>query len=362
MLLQKFKAAKKSLGNLDAETAGELIATAADIVLIVDKRGVIRDVAFGSEDLATDIPADLIGRSWPDMVTLESRLKVEALLRDAMSKSERRWRQVNHPAARGADVPILFSAVLVGNEGRIVAMGRDLRVLETLQQRLLNVEQFVDREISRLRHAETRYRLLLQITSDAILIVNSATGKITEANPAASQMLGASVRRLVGRSFAAGFNAQGSREIEALLAAARATGRAEEVLAKLTVTGLELGVSAALFRQDDASHFLVRLRTAGDLGAAARVVLTPAHSRLLEVLEASPDGLIVTSPDGEILTTNRAFLDLAQLATVEQARGQPLERWLGRQGADDVEVAAGDVVDALARDGGRVLAAVAHAG
>src|ERR1039457_5976162 len=34
----------------------------------------------------------------------------------------------------------------------------------------------------------------------------------------------------------------------------------------------------------------------------------------------------------------------------------------GRQGADDVEVAAGDVVDALARDGDRVLAAVVRAG
>ena len=38
--------------------------------------------------------------------------------------------------------------------------------------------------------------------------------------------------------------------------------------------------------------------------------------------------------DRRILTANPAFLDLAQLATEEQARGEPLERWVGRPGVD----------------------------
>jgi transcriptional regulator PpsR len=333
-LLKKFRTAKKSLGNLDAEAAGELIAAAADIVLIVDKKGVIRDVAFGSDDLSTDIPGEWLGRSWSDTVTIESRPKVEALLQDAASKAERRWRQVNHPAARGADVPILYSAMQVGTEGRVIAMGRDLRAIETLQQRLMNVEQSTEKEFSRLRHAETRYRLLFQIASEAVLIVDSSTGKVTEANPAASQILGASTRRLVGRSFPEGFDERGGRGIEALLAAVRTIGRGEEVRASLAASGREFAVSASLFRQHDASHFLVCLRPIGGDTPAVDVVPTPAQSRLLEVLEGSPDGLVVTSPDGKILTANRAFLDLAQLATAEQVRGQPLDRWLGRQGVD----------------------------
>ena len=42
---KKFKTAKKSLSNLEAEAAGELLVAAADIVLIIDKKGVIRDGA-----------------------------------------------------------------------------------------------------------------------------------------------------------------------------------------------------------------------------------------------------------------------------------------------------------------------------
>jgi len=38
--------------------------------------------------------------------------------------------------------------------------------------------------------------------------------------------------------------------------------------------------------------------------------------------------------DGHILTANTAFLDVAQLSSQAQARGQPLENWLGRSGVD----------------------------
>ena len=44
---------------------------------------------------------------------------------------------------------------------------------------------------------------------------------------------------------------------------------------------------------------------------------------------ACPDGFVVTGLDGRILTANAAFLDLAEFASEEQARGESLERWLG---------------------------------
>ena len=44
--------------------------------------------------------------------------------------------------------------------------------------------------------------------------------------------------------------------------------------------------------------------------------------------------------DGRVVTANAAFLEMAQLTTEDQARGENLDRWLGRQGVDvDVLVA-----------------------
>jgi transcriptional regulator PpsR len=332
LILRKFKAPKKSLGNLDAESAGELLTAATDVVLIVDRKGVIRDVAFGSDDLLKDVRGDWLNTPWEDTVAADSRSKIKAMLEDAEGEGDARWRQVNHPANSGPDVPILYRARRLGADGRVMALGRDLRGIETLQQRLMDVEQSMEREYSRMRHAETRYRLLFQIASEAVLIVDAETRKVVDANPAALQIVGSATRRLVGRTFPEGFDPAGQRTIEALLAGVLATGRAEDAHATLRSPEREFLVSASLFRQNDSSHFLVQIRPVGAESTTPEP--TVAQSRLLEVLESSPDGLVVTTVEGEVLTANRAFLDLVQLATAEQVRGEPLDRWLGRPGVD----------------------------
>ena len=323
-----------SLGDLDAEAAAALVAVSADVTLIVDADGVIRDLAFGSEDLAGAGLNRLRDQRWVDTVTVESRPKVEALLRDAGTASATGWRQVNHPSPDGPDIPVLYSAMRVGHDGRIVAVGRDLRALAALQQRLLDAQQSMERDYSRLRHVETRYRLLFQMTSEPVLILDAATQKVIEANPAAARLFGADASRLVGHAFPAPglFDAEGGHALEALLATVRSSGRGENVQVRLAPGGARFTASATLFRQDSSALLLVRLAPLS--GAAGGTTISDTRWQMLKVAEHSPDGFVVIGPDGRILAANPAFLDLAQLATEEQARGEPLERWLGRPGVD----------------------------
>ena len=330
--MKSFKSPRKSLGGLDAETAAGLIAAAADVALVLDRKGVIKDIAFGSDELSREVDGEWTGQPWLETVTTDSRPKIEALLKDAASNAGLRWRQLNHSSSRGASVPVMYSAIRLGDDGRVLALGRDLRALSTLQQRLIAAEQSIERDYSRLRHAEMRYRLLFQVSSEPVLVVDAATQRVVDSNPAAAQLLGEGAKRLVGRSFPEGFDAPGTKSINALLATVRATGRAEDLRARLVDGQREFLVSASLFRQDNASHFLVRLSPVH--ADASSLALPRAKSRLLEVVEGLPDGVVVTGVDGRILTANRAFLDLAQLATEEQARNQSLERWLGRPGVD----------------------------
>jgi transcriptional regulator PpsR len=329
-----FRAPKRTLGDLDAEIAAQLIAAAADIALIIDAKGVIRDVAFGSDELAEEGFDSWVGRQWVDTVTTESRPKIEELLQDAASKAPLRWRQVTHPSKHGA-VPVRYSTVQIGKSGRLVAVGRDLRTVAALQQRLVDAQQSMEREYSRLRHAETRYRLLFQIASQPILIVDANSLRVVEANPAAAQLLNKNIKRLAGRSFPELFDADSAKAIQAQLAAVRATGRADDVTARLTEGKQEALVGASLFRQESVSHFLVRLSPV-QVGQAL-----PKSTKLFSVVESLPDGFVVTDLDRRILTANPAFLDLAELASEEQARGESLDRWVGRPGVDlDALIAA----------------------
>ncbi len=331
--MKSFESPKRTVGSLSADTASRLIMASADVALIVGDEGIIRDIGFGSEDFVQEGYAKWVGRSWSDTVTSESKVKVEEMLRDAAAQGAPRWRQVNHPSLRGPDVPFMYSAVQLGAGGPVLALGRDMRAVAALEQRLLAVQQSMERDYRKLRHVETRFRLLFQMVSEAVLIVDAATQKTLEANTAASRLLGESEKRIVGRVFPEGFQSEGAGSISRLLAAVQASGHADEVKARTMEGDRELVVSASFFRQDSFGLFLVRLASAR-AGACGPESQSGAKAALLAVMEHAPDGLVVTDVDGRIFTANEAFLDLAELASEVQARGQSLERWLGRPGVD----------------------------
>lgn len=327
-----FQAPERSFGGLSPSAAASLIAAAADVALVVDGKGVIRDVSVGSDEVAPDGYRKWVGRSWAETVTVESRPKVAELLSDAAKKRARRWRHINHPSTRGADVPVLYSAVSLGSDGGVIAIGRDLRSVATLQQQLVDAQQSMERDYSRLRHLETRYRLLFQMGSEAVLIVDATTQRVLEANPAAAKLIGESGKRLIGRVFTDCFTVRSRAAVAAMLGRVPAAGRSEEVEAKLAGGQYELTVSAALFRQDNSTLFLIRLTLPHTNPAGAGI--NAERSMLLKALESVPDGFVVTDVEGRILSANTAFLEMTQLTNAEQLRGQSLDRWLGRTGID----------------------------
>jgi transcriptional regulator PpsR len=330
-MVMSYAADPDVLAGVDADVAVALIAAAADVALFVDGAGVIRNVTIGSEDLKLDGSTRWVGQPWSSTVTVESRPKVAALLADAAAHAARKWRHINHPSAGGADVPILYSAIKVGGDGGMVAFGRDLRALATLQQRLVAAQQAMERDYLRLRHMETRYRLLFDMASEAVLVVNADTMMITEANPAAAEVIGQSAKALVGRSLLESFEESSRPAVSSALAGVRASGRPNEIRARLAGGSWELGVAASLFRQETGSLFLVRLSPVKADGAAHS---GDPRSLLLQTLASIPDGFVVTDVAGRILAANMAFVEMTQLAAREQVEGESMERWLGRAGVD----------------------------
>lgn len=326
------------LADLGADTAATLIAAAADVVLIIDEAGVIRDMAFGSDELRSHGYGEWMGKPWAQTVTVESRPKVEDMLREAADGSSTRWRHVNHPSADGADLPLSYSVVPMRRNGETgspraghaVVFGRDLRAQVALQQRLVSAQLSMERDYWRLRHVETRYRLLFQVASEAVLILDASTEKLEEANPAAYKLLGEAPRR-AGWTMAESLDAPSNIALQQLFAGLRANGRSEPLAVRLTASDEPVMLSASLFRQENTSHLLLRLSSTDQSTPAPE---TNANQRLIQVIESAPDAFAVTDPEGRVLSVNRAFLELAQLANEDLARGQSLEKWLGRTGVD----------------------------
>jgi transcriptional regulator PpsR len=331
--VQVFKSPKESLGDLGALSAAKLIAAATDVAIVVDRQGVVRDVAFNKEELSLELDGHgrWLGAKFVDIVTPETRAKVDELLADATTRASSSWRQVNHASPGGEDIPVLYCAINIGRDDRLVVVGRDLRPLAVMQQRLINAQQSMERDYVRLRHAETRYRLLFQVSSEAVMIIDAGTDAILDANPAALALLDESAPRLLKSGFPGHFDAVGAVQVERLLAEVRATGRDGSVRARLANGERECGVAASLFRQEHASLFLVRLSSQPSRPESSALKAT---ALLLKYFDAAPDGLVITGFDGRIVKANLAFLEMAQLNSAEQLRGELLDRWLGRAGVD----------------------------
>jgi len=213
--VKTFLAPRNSLGDLDADAAASLVSAAADMALVVDEQGVIRDIAFSNPELSKALGGHQawLGRPWAETVT---------------------------------------TAVPLQRGNRRVVFGRDLSAQSRLQQRLLETQQSMERDYAKLRQAETRYRLLFQLSADATLIVDGATGRVTEANPAAEQLFGRHSRRVIGRPLMDAFSTESRQAVQSLLASVRIAGRGDEVGAQLADSGREVPIAATSFRQDGA--------------------------------------------------------------------------------------------------------------
>jgi transcriptional regulator PpsR len=317
------------LEHLDASVTARIVAASGDVVLVIDRHGLIFDMAISNQEMARDGAASWMDQSWSDTVTLDSRHKVEELLRDAVRNGRTQWREINQITPNLNSVIVRYQAFDAGREGQVVAIGRDDRATAVIQQRLLEAQQSMERDYSRLRDAESRYRLLFHLSGEPVMVVDSITKKIIEANPAAERLVVDGKSKLTGEVFARIFDPPSQNAAASLLIVVQTAARGNSQM-RLSCRGSPCLVWASLFRHDGATQCLIRLTPAEQTGTTSS-----EPGRVLEsLLEKMPDAFLVTDGSLKILTANAAFLDLVRVATKEQAIGQSLSQFLGRAGLE----------------------------
>ena len=309
--------------KIPAEAAIRGMVAASDLALLIDKAGVIEEVTLGTPDLGVHGVHDWLGQFWGDTVHPENRVKIDDML--AGHSETGRWRQVNHPSAMG-DLPMRYLAIATGDDGRILAVGRDMRAAAVQQQRLLRAQQSMERDSLHLRQLEARYRLLFDSTQDAMVVIDAVSRRIADINPAARRLAGLGVAVVTGQPFTSLINPADREAISAQLGAVAAADHRHAGRVRLN-TGDACLMTASLFRQDRGSFLLIRLRPLTETGAS--------HDRpLIEVLDRMPDAFVLADAGLDILAGNGAFLDMVQLVRRDEIAGVPLSRFLGRLGID----------------------------
>ena len=315
---------------LGAESLSRLIGQASDIALLVDKKGVVLDVSVGRSVLTALGCQSWLGKPWLDTVTPESRGKVTDLLNPKTASPEVTWRHINHPVNGGEDVAIQYTAMPL-DQGHMLLLGRDLEALASLQRRLVETQQSMERDYVRLRHVESRYRVLLDTSREPVLLIDSGNFKVIDSNLSAQALLKDSNRRLVGKDVLECFEPSGWEDLRASMRMALATGRVEMCRARFLAAASEATVSLTVFRQEGGPQILLRIFSQ-DAAVEGEHRQTATLSQ--EVVQKAPWGVLLTDRHGRIEVVNDELLHMMGALSAAQVQGQLLEDWLKRGGVD----------------------------
>ena len=306
----------------------QLAYISGDFMLAIDEQGVIRDIAVNMRDHGF---ANLwIGQKWTDTVTVESVPKIEQLLDAGQvgAAGKNVWRQVNH-LHDGDYVPVNYKLIRPKNGSWSIAIGRDLRSISLLQQRLLKTQQSMERDYLHLRQTETRYRLLFDNIAYPVLIADADSYEIQQANRACHALIGVAPGSLEGKTLLTLIDKQYRDDLIGYIGAVSVNSATAPVSVRLLGRSGFVKIAASVFRQAGRQYWLINI----DDGLH-EVPGKQSDQYVLDAVEKMPDAFVLTDEKQSIIVANRAFAELVQAGSVEQLLGVSLNRFIGRPDVD----------------------------
>jgi len=312
------------LSSLDTSVVASVLEAVADVQIHLDDQGYCLDVAVTNAELTDLMRVPWRGSLWHELCSEEHTHRATAALERALDAPETPCRVDLNIKATGntPELPMSFRLIRPKNDQGVIVVGRDLRVVSDLRQQVLNAQHAMEQDYWALRQMENRYRRLLELTSDGILVVDEATGRVLEANTQANALLAAEGQSIIGRPLPLT-----SLEMQNLLESARESGGASVRRIPLPTAPQGIDILVNFQRQGAESRYLIRLSAAGSNTA-------PDETHMSDALQLAPDAIVQIDTDGRIEQANNTFLEWISVSSEDQVIGRTLDTWVGRSTVD----------------------------
>jgi transcriptional regulator PpsR len=321
---------------IEPDEVTKIISRISDIALVLScdgkVLGVMTNPSFrGQYDLTT-----WEGQPLADQMTIESVPKLARRLAEFDKLGDKlQPLEVNHKASDTyAEFPMRYSFHRIGSDGSLLLLGSDLRSTAEMQQQLVAAQIALEQDYEAQRDNNLKFRVLMSTMDEAFVYVSARSGKILEANPAALALLEPVRSDLSGLLLADTVSTTAASGDLITQLITNATQKESSALSAMaTVLNKAISVQPKLFRTSGEQMLLCKLTAS---------VAEPAHkddirANLLAMFENGVDAIVVVGADGAILSTNDAFLRLADIAHAPAVRGKSLADFLNR-GTIDLNV------------------------
>ncbi len=314
------------------EILGNIISEVADLAIVISDTG--RDLSVLVNPLNDTFRRleHWEGKDVRSALAVESVSKFDARLSEFLrADGEIRPIELNHSDQVGRwEFPIRYSFHRIGPDGAILMLGRDLRPVAEMQQQLVKAQMALERDYEAQREFDTRFRVVMESTRDALVFVSVQTGRITEANGAAALLLGKPREDLGGTSFTAEFEMRKRGDLIESLTTQAIADRAVPVKVQARRSNETLRIVPTLFRAAGERLLLCRLEPEADAAEQA-----DSLSQNLDALyHQGPEAIIFVDEGGLILSANEGFLDLIDAAHDINIKGRSVADYLLRGSVD----------------------------
>ena len=316
---------------IDPELLSEIVSTAADISMLISADARVIAVLANPGHPAFSRLDSWVGKHLSEVVTEESYEKLLKRL-DMIHRPGIRSLtvEVNHSDQALLEFPVRYSMHIIGKDRAVLMMGRDMRPVAEMQQQLVMAQFALERDYETQREMDTRYRVLMEATRDAVVLVAMNSGRISDLNAAAAVLLGGSRTDLIGAAIAQEFEGRRRGEfLESLsnIASADSVSPVELVARR---SQRKVRVIPKLFRAAGERLMMCRLEAPE---------LTNSHAsettdNLERLFHEGVDAMVFLDQDGIIHSANDAFLKLTDSTHLASVRGRSLSDFLARGGVD----------------------------
>ena len=182
---------KKNFLNFTFDKCKTLFNDIFDIYIILDFEGKIFEIEVSEKLSKKNIVIDNNKKNIFDVVTNESVPKIKNYI-NLLFKSKKefpKFIELNHLSKdKSNGYPVSYSLKKMDNNF-LIMVGRDLQEISEIQRKLVSSQLQLENEYEKYKEFDTKYKILLNHSDEAIVIFNKNSGNIKDINIKAKKIL-----------------------------------------------------------------------------------------------------------------------------------------------------------------------------
>lgn len=305
-----------------------IISEFGDINIILDTRGKILQIKTPAGSILKNLNS-WINKNIYDFLTIESKEKLNFHLTSLsdLSQSSTKWFELNHISENTGEFPVKYKGFKAANKKNVILIGNDLSPVAEIQKKFVNSQLALEREYSRYRSFETKYKALIEFSEEPLFLLDGVTGKILNLNDSAAKSINEKRDKLVGKSLSKFFNFKNDNEFIELL-------KSDEIVKNYNSNkNIKSKFQSSIFRAENEVCIIVRLQKENEV----KVKENELNNILNKFYDNTRYGIVFTDSFGTIKHVNDSFISLCKIENQQLLIERPFSDFLAR-GIIDMKV------------------------